>query len=139
MQQDTATRRTTSGRQRKGRGLVRLKTLAALDTRTHAARKAFSIMGSLLSDLGGVENTSTAEQQLVQRASVLAARIEDAEARWIEGEEIDVSEHLAAVNCQRRVLEVLGLRRRHRDVTPHPLDYAKDFAARRKAAEETTS
>jgi hypothetical protein len=111
------TKRSWAGHQRKDRGLVRLKTLEALDNRTYAARKAFDIMGALLSDLGGLENTSAAEQQLVQRASVLAARIEDAECRWLEGADINVNEHLAAVNCQRRVLEVLGLKRRARDVT----------------------
>jgi|SRR6516164_7517216 hypothetical protein len=58
-------------------------------------------------NLGGPENVSTAEAQLVQRAAVLAARIEDCEARWLEGTDIDVNEHLAAVNCQRRLLETL--------------------------------
>jgi hypothetical protein len=72
----------------------------------------------LLSDLGRLANTSAAEQQLVRRAAILAARIEDAEARWIQSADIDVGEHLAAVNSQRRVLEALGLKRRPKDVTP---------------------
>jgi hypothetical protein len=107
---------------------VRLKTLAALDARTHAASRAFDIRDGLLSDLGGIDNTSAAEQQLVQRAAVLAARIEDCECRWLQGETISINEHLAAVNCQRRVLETLGVHgRRAKDITPTPLVFAAAF------------
>jgi hypothetical protein len=31
---------------------------------------------------------------------------------------VDVAEHLAAINAQRRVLATIGLERRARDVTP---------------------
>jgi hypothetical protein len=43
----------------------------------------------------------------------------------LAGRPVDVAEHLAAVNAQRRVIATIGLERRARDVTPDPLAYAR--------------
>jgi hypothetical protein len=43
--------------------------------------------------------------------------IEHYSTMWLAGEAVDVAETLAAINCQRRLLEGLGLQRRARDVT----------------------
>jgi hypothetical protein len=109
-------KRTRSGRQRRGRQLVRLKTLAALDSRTHAAIKAKALISALESDLGGPEHVTVAERQIVQHAGVLGAVIEHQEALWLAGEEVDETALLAAVNCQRRLLETVGLQRRAKDI-----------------------
>lgn len=95
-----ARRRSTSGVQRKGRPLIRLKTFDAMDGRTHAVLRARAIMSDLESDLGGADNITAAEKQIVQHASVLAAILEHRECQWLAGEEINVNEHLAGVNCQ---------------------------------------
>jgi len=110
---DEVRKRSTSGRQRKARQLVRLKTLAALDGRTLAAAKAQALVSGLESDLGGPENVTVAERQIVQHAGVLGAVIEHQEALWLAGDEIDEPALLAAVNCQRRLLETVGLQRPH--------------------------
>jgi hypothetical protein len=94
----------------------RLVTLDHLDGRTHAARRTRDLIGAIESDLGGHDNVSEGERQIVMRAGVLGALIENFEAQWLAGERIELSEYLAAVNCQRRLLECVGLRRRPRDV-----------------------
>ena len=87
---------------------ARLLTLADLDGRTAAARRARELVGEIESDLGGGDHLSAAERQLVQRAAVLGAMIESEEVRWLSGDTIAVEGHLAAINAQRRVLQRLG-------------------------------
>jgi hypothetical protein len=74
-------------------------------------------MSGLISDLGGESETTVALRQLVQRAALLAAWIEDAEVRWMQNGKLDVDQFVAAVNCQRRVLRDIGWTRRPRELT----------------------
>jgi hypothetical protein len=53
----------------------------------------------------------------VQRAAVLGAYLEDAEASWLQGKAPDVNNWFMAIDRQRRALESLGLERRAKDVT----------------------
>jgi hypothetical protein len=76
---------------------------------------------------------------IVRRAAVLSLELEIMEAKFEhEGEaslkQLDAYQRTA--NSLRRLLEAVGLHRRPKDITPHPLDYAKDFAAARRKAEE---
>lgn len=96
---------------------LRLRTLDHLDGRTLAARRAKDLVQGLESDLGGGDDLTVAVKQLVQRAAVLGAIIEHQEAMWLAGLRLDVNEHLAAINAQRRVLATVGLERRARNVT----------------------
>jgi hypothetical protein len=80
-------------------------------------------MTGLQNDLGGADNLTVAEQQITQHAAVLGAIIEHHEALWISGEDVNVHEVLASVNCQRRLLTELGLQRRAKDVTPNLRQY----------------
>lgn len=43
---------------------------------------------------------------------------EDLEARWLGGQEIDPNTLCVIANCQRRLLEAVGLKRVSRDITP---------------------
>jgi hypothetical protein len=92
-------------------------TLDSLDRRTSAARRTHELIAGIAADLGGAECLTEGTKQLVQRAAVLAAFLEDCEARWVAGEPFEVADYLPAINAQRRILEVLGLERRGRDVT----------------------
>jgi hypothetical protein len=96
---------------------VRLLTLEHLDGRTAAARLVRDLVAAMEEDLGGSDRLTAGQHQLVQRAAVLGAFIENCEARWIAGEQFDTAEYLAAINVQRRVLVTIGLSRRARDVT----------------------
>jgi hypothetical protein len=107
----------------KGGGKARFLTLADLDRRTSAFRQTEALISALESDLGGADALTTGERQLVQRAAVLGAVLEDMETRWIGGMPMDASAFCTVVNAQRRVLETIGLKRRQRDVTPNLSDY----------------
>src|SRR5262245_33906273 len=83
-----------------------------------------------LSDLGGEDRASIAQRELAQRASVLGAMLEDAEARWLKGEPVELPEFCTLVNAQRRVLSDIGLERRQRDATPTLVSVLNAHAAK---------
>lgn len=95
-------------------GKVRLRSLDDLDNRTAAARRARELVAELQSDLGGA--LTTAQRELVKRAALLGAIVEDHEVRWLQRESADLSLYGTLVDRQRRILETLGLHRK--DVTP---------------------
>ena len=95
----------------------RFLTLDALDERTTAYNQAIKLIKTLATDMGGDDQLSEGERQLVTRAALVGAIVADFETRWISGQQIPLSEYLSAVNVQRRVLATLGLERRQKDVT----------------------
>jgi hypothetical protein len=111
---------------------VKLLTLDNLDGRTAAARAARDLMADIESDLGGRDQLSTGELQLIQRACITGAILEDMETAWLAGGLIDVSSYVALGNAQRRYLETVGLKRAPRDVTPTLKQY---LDAKHEAAE----
>src|SRR5665811_841709 len=82
---------------------VRLLTLADLDGRTHAAKRARELIDAIHADLGGVDQLATGEQQIVQRASLLGCMAEDLEAKWLTGVSIDPAMLATLANAQRRL------------------------------------
>src|SRR6476620_5012186 len=109
------------------KGKMRLLTLAAIDGRTSAAKRARQLMETIEADLGGADRLSEGSRQLVQRAAVLGTYIENCEAMWLAGETVELGDYLAAINSQRRVLATIGLERRTRDVSELSLS---DYLAR---------
>jgi hypothetical protein len=118
--QDTADLEITSSRNapRTKHGKVYLRSVDDLDGRTLAAKRTRQLVANIVTDLGGEENTTAGQRELVKHAAVLGAFIEDHEAAWIAGEKIPLDTYLAAVNAQRRLLRTIGLERKQRDVTP---------------------
>jgi hypothetical protein len=112
---------------------TRLRTISDLDGRTRATRLALRLLAGLEADLGG--DLSAAQRELVKRAALLGAIVEDCEARWLERRPADLTLYGMLVDRQRRILEALGLERKARDVTPphNPTD-AIIAAIRREAA-----
>ena len=96
---------------------TRLRTLDELDQRTHAAQRAKLTVSGLTSDLGGSEQVTVSQQQLITRAAVLSAYIENVEVAWLRKEPVDEGTWFAAINALRRCLVSLGLERRARDCT----------------------
>ena len=96
---------------------VKLLSLDDLDRRRNSYRKAMSLIAALEADAGGREALSVGQRQLVQRAAVHGAMIEDFETRWLAGQEVDPSTYCMLTNSQRRLLEGIGLRRQ-----PKPLN-----------------
>ena len=104
-------------------GKVRLLTLDHLDQRSAAYAYACNLIATLSSDLGGDAAMSEGERQLVTRAAMVGAIVADFEGRWVAGQQVQLSDYLAAVNVQRRVLATLGLERRQRTIGPTLSDY----------------
>ena len=100
------------------KGKVRLLTLEDLDRRTGAFKRIAELISALEADLGGSDRLSTAQRQIAQRACLMAALLESMEADWLSGNGIDPTIYSALSNTQRRLLEVLGLERKPRDVPP---------------------
>lgn len=90
-----------------------------LDQRTRAAKLAQKLVADLEADLGGEFELTTARRELIKRGAMIGAMVEDLEARWLEREPADLTTYGMLVDRQRRILEVLGLDRRARDVTPN--------------------
>ncbi len=73
----------------------------------------------MIEDLGGPENVSVAEQQLIRRAAALAVDLEFQEAQALnDNVALDPAVYRCMVETERHVLQALGLRRRARDITP---------------------
>jgi hypothetical protein len=95
--------------------------LAGVDGRTYWAKRMRALVAQHLSDLGGADNCSFAEQAIIRRASCLGVELERLEQGFCkEGgatpEELDL--YSRASSGQRRLLEAVGLDRRSVDVTP---------------------
>jgi hypothetical protein len=96
----------------------RLLTLDVLDRRTAAFRETAQLIAEIYVDLGGEENLSAAEKQLVQHSAILGAYATNLEAQYLRGRNIDVSALCTILNTQRRCFDAIGYQRRPRDVTP---------------------
>jgi hypothetical protein len=95
------------------------KILPMADGRSAVARRFRDLVLDIAGDLGGAENLSTAEMQLIRRASMLSAECEMQEnAAAREDATFDVDSYVVKTNALKRVLEVLGLKRAPRDITP---------------------
>jgi hypothetical protein len=73
-------------------GYIRFLTLRNLDGRSRAVAKCNSLVASFEGDLGGRENLTAAQAQLVQRAAFLAVMCEDFEVRYTLGEPIELAD-----------------------------------------------
>jgi hypothetical protein len=122
----------------KGGSKARLLSLADIDRRTRAYQRTAELIASVESDLGGSERLSTGERQIVQRAAVTGALIEDLEARWLSGEGIDPATYCTLSNAQRRLFETVGLKRQPRDVSGDIESWAAQKAAEKAARAANT-
>jgi hypothetical protein len=118
---DTADARPNNGlsktRKQTRQGKARLLTLDALDFRTAAYADAKKLVERLSTDLGGDDQLSEGERQLVMRTAMTGAIVADFEARWVAGQPIALADYLTACRTQCRLLALLGLQRRPRDVS----------------------
>lgn len=102
---------------------TRLLTLDALDGRTAAAKAVRALIAAIEDDLGGAERLSAAEHEIAQRAALAGAVLQDMETQWLSGRPLDVAAYSTLSNTQSRLLKMLGLERRPRDVTPELARY----------------
>jgi hypothetical protein len=94
--------------------------LPGIDGRSAWTRRARDLISALITDLGGVENCSAAEQSIVRRASVLTVELERMERQFALDEQAspdDLETYQRCANSLRRLLEAVGLQRRPRDLS----------------------
>ena len=139
MQADTSA---ANGECRSGKGKVRLATtskvkdLSSLDRRTAAYRKTLQLISAIEADLGGPDQLSTAERQIIRHAALTSAMLEDHGTRWLGGEPVDPAVYCTLANSERRLYETVGLQRRQRDVSTLTLaDVIKANEEARQAAQ----
>lgn len=104
----------------KGAAKARLRTLADVDRRTRAGQAAFKLRDDLASDLGGWDQLSAMQRELVEGAALLGAMLRDAGVTYLKGDPVDLAEFMALTNAQRRLLSDLGLERRMTNVSSTP-------------------
>ena len=107
------------------------------------ARRFHDLVLGHVSDLGGRSNLSEAQFALCKRAAGLECELEQMEGRLSLCEEVDLDRYGRAASHLRRILEVLGLERKARDVTPDGVEievfspmrarWAEDAAAAKEA------
>lgn len=89
-------------------GKTRLKTIAALDGRTVAARRAAALAATFAAELGG--ELSDVQRMAVQNAAALTAIAEDAQTRRLAGERnVSLDDVVRAASAARRAVRDLGL------------------------------
>ena len=105
---------------------ARLQTLDDLDKRSRAHRNVRKVIARMEADLGGAENITGAQRELIVRAAMLSALASDIESRYLRSaKKIDIHEYTKIVNTQNRVLGSIGLKRVAKDVTPSLDEYAR--------------
>src|SRR6476469_8403267 len=99
--------------------------MAHLDGRTESARRAKHVLEGFISDLGGSSNVSGMELAILKDAAALSAVSEHLNVQLLAGDKLSIggrpitfTEYLSGLNCKRRLIETVGLKRRPRDVSP---------------------
>jgi hypothetical protein len=118
----------------------RLQSLDELDGRLQSATKARSLVTAMENDLGGSDQLTTAQRELVKRSALLGAIAEDFEIRWLKHEPVTpiaTDHYLRAVGVQHRVLQTIGLERRSKTVTPTLEAYAREVTERAEREPDT--
>ena len=93
---------------------------AGIDLRGVWARRFRDVFELHVSDLGGIESVSEAQQSLCRRIATLTCELERLECRLVRQEAPDdrlLDLYQRMTNTLRRALETVGVRRRRRLVT----------------------
>ena len=114
-------------------GKVRLLRLEDCDRRTNAYRKCAEIIDRVERDLGGTNQLSEAQRQLVRHAALTATMLEHLGSQWLDGVPIDPSAFSTLVNAARRGFEAVGLGRIPREVVPTVDRYVASLAGKEQA------
>lgn len=89
-----------------------------LDARFRPVREAKARFNQLAADLGGLRELSYQKQSLLWRFVFLEGWIEDQERRMLQGQAVDESRWLAALNSFTSLLSRIGLERKARTISP---------------------
>ena len=103
--------------------------LPGVDGRGAWIRRCKDVISAHLQDIGP-DTASAAERSLIRRVAVMTTELERIEIRFATNtatnDDLDLYQRTAG--NLRRLLEAVGLKRVPRDITPDPLDYAREAA-----------
>jgi hypothetical protein len=99
--------------------------LAGIDQRTATYRRYRDLIDAILGDQGGVEHCSESRKQLVRRFASISVICEQAEAKLVAGEQIDVQEHALLCSTLTRLVSRLGIDRIAKDISPTLSDFIR--------------
>lgn len=107
--------------------------LPGVDGRTFWVRRVRDVMALHIADLGGVDACSEAEKSIIRRAATITVEMERMERVFAlagdTGPDADyLSLYSRLANTLRRLLDVTGLQRRSRDITPTIDEYLSEAA-----------
>jgi hypothetical protein len=106
------------------RRLMILPEIGPVDGRLRPAHKFREMAEGMAADRGGRDQLTRGEEALIRRAAGLEVLADLIEEKLVRGEDVSVVDYGNVVSRQTRVLQVLGLERKARNVT---LDgYIKD-------------
>jgi len=105
-----------------------LLTRDALDGRTNAAKTFDRIRAGIRADLGGDDALTTVEVALIDAFAGATIQMHDLNTRLLLGQQIDIADHAATISAMVRVAARIGVARRAKNVTPDPLDYAREYS-----------
>ena len=91
--------------------------LPGVDGRSAVARRARDIFDAICIDLGGHDQLSEAQKQLVRRAAIISIECEQMESRSAAGEGMDLDLFGKLTDRLGRTLQRLEIKRIPRDVT----------------------
>src|SRR5262249_1801281 len=108
-----------------------------IDGRSSAAKLFDGLTAAIEADLGGADQVSAIQRNLIQAFAGAAVTLHHLNARLMAGEEINLAQHAQAVTAMVRVASRLGLQRRQKDVGGMTLgDLLKaDIEERQRAAD----
>ena len=111
-----------------------------VDKRGPIPRRFKDLVALVTSDLASdPSQLSEAQRQLIRRIASLSVWCESQEAKMADGDEINIGEFQRTANSLRRLCEALGIERRQKDVTPDPLEYARNYDRRHAEDAEEVS
>ena len=108
--------------------------IPGIDQRSAWIRRCKDLIAAHSGDLGGEANCSTAEQSLIRRVAVLTTELERLELKFAsvgEAKPSDLDLYQKLANTLRRLVGVLGIKRRPKDV----LTLDQYLTSQREAAE----
>ncbi len=106
--------------------------LPGVDGRTTWVKRARDLLSIHIADLGGEDACSEAEKGIIRRACVITVQLEQLEKKFAitnEAKPADLDLYFRGANTLRRLLDVTGLQRQSRDMTPTIDEYVRREAA----------
>jgi hypothetical protein len=83
-----------------------------------AARRFKALIDRMVNDLGGMDDLTAGQAQLIKRCAMLSVQCELMETQAIEGADLNTVVYGQLTGHLARTLSVLGLKREARDITP---------------------